>query len=58
LICVALTTTERDVIAIALRLLEDRIRNDAFDFRLESELDRDPAPPDGRAVLALLSRFS
>ena len=54
----ALTTTERDVIAIALRLLEDRIRNGEFDFRLEPEFERDPAPPDGRAVLALLSRFS
>jgi hypothetical protein len=58
LICVAVTTTERDVIAIALRLLEDRIRNGEFDFRLEPEFERDPAPPDGRVVLALLSHFS
>jgi hypothetical protein len=55
---VALTTTERDVIAIALRLLEDRIRNGEIEFRLEPEFERDPAPPDGRAVLALHSRFS
>jgi hypothetical protein len=58
LICVALTTTERDVIAIALRLLEDRLRNGEFDFRLETEFERDPTPPDCGAVIALLSRFS
>jgi hypothetical protein len=54
---VALTTTERYVIAIALRLLEDRMRNNVFDLRLEREFARDSAPPDCGAVLALLSRF-
>ena len=54
---VELTIRERDVIAIALRLLEDRMGNDDFDLRLEPEFAHDPAPPDWRAVLALLSRF-
>ena len=54
---VTLTIAERDVIAIALRLLLDRVCNDEFDMRLEVEFERDPAPPDWRAVNALLSRF-
>jgi hypothetical protein len=51
-------TTGRDVIAIALRPLEDRMRNNVFDRCLEREFARDQAPPDCGAVLALFSRFA
>jgi hypothetical protein len=53
-----LTIKERDVIAIALRPLEDRMRNNVFDLLLEWEFTRDPAPPACGAGLMSLSRFA
>jgi hypothetical protein len=58
MICVALTTTERDVIAIAFQPLEDRTRNNAFDLHLEWEFACDPAPPACGVGLMPLSRFA
>jgi hypothetical protein len=52
-----LTHTERDIIIIALRLLEDQINNNHFDFSLEPEFGNDPHPPNWSDVMCLLARI-
>jgi hypothetical protein len=54
---VELTAAERDLIVVALRALEDRVCNGAFDFHLEPEFAQVASVPGWGDVLALSARL-
>jgi hypothetical protein len=53
-----MTSRQRTIVTIALRMLADRVLNNDFDFCLETEFEDDPMPPSAGEVFALERRFA
>jgi len=53
-----MTTRQRAIVTIALRLLGDRVANNEFDFCLEPEFEDDPMPPIWAEVDAIEQRIA